>query len=54
MAIETSLASASVADALDRILDKGIVIDAFLRVSVLGLEVFAIELRAVVGSIDLG
>lgn len=52
MAIEKSLASTSLAEVIDRILDKGIVIDAFVRVSLVGIELLAIELRAVVASVE--
>ncbi|MEM1387788.1 MAG: gas vesicle structural protein GvpA [Pseudomonadota bacterium] len=52
MAIEKSVASASIAEVVDRILDKGIVIDAFIRVSLVGIELVAIEIRAVVASIE--
>jgi hypothetical protein len=44
--------SASVAQLVDVILDKGIVIDAWARVSVVGLEVLTIEARVVVASVD--
>ena len=44
--------SASVAQLVDVILDKGIVIDAWVRVSVVGLEVLTIEARVVVASVD--
>jgi gas vesicle structural protein len=37
---------------VDVILDKGIVIDAWTRVSVLGLELLTIEARVVVASVD--
>ncbi len=52
MAIEKSVASASIAEVVDRILDKGIVIDAYVRVSLVGIELIAIEVRAVVASIE--
>jgi len=39
-------------DALDRCLDRGIVIDAWLRVSVTGLELVTVEARVVVASIE--
>jgi hypothetical protein len=44
--------SASVAEIVDVILDKGIVIDAWVRVSVLGLELLTVEARVVVTSVD--
>jgi hypothetical protein len=39
-------------DLLDRVLDRGIVIDAWLRVSLTGLEVVTVEARIVVASIE--
>ena len=44
--------SASLAEVVDVILDKGIFIDAWVRVSVLGLELLTIEARMVVASVD--
>lgn len=52
MATEKSVASASIAEVVDRILDKGVVVDAFVRVSLVGIELIAIEVRAVVASIE--
>ena len=37
---------------VDRILDKGIVIDAWVRVSVLSIELLTVEARVVVASVD--
>jgi hypothetical protein len=39
-------------DVLDRVLDKGIVISAWGRLSVVGLELVGMEMRVVVASID--
>ena len=39
-------------DVLDLILDKGIVIDGFVRVSLVGIELLTIDLRIVVASVD--
>src|SRR3954462_4062672 len=39
-------------DVLDLILDKGLVIDAFARVSLVGIELLTINLRIVVASVD--
>ena len=39
-------------DVLDRVLDKGIVIDAYVRVSVAGLELVNVDARVVVASVD--
>jgi hypothetical protein len=44
--------SAGLAELVGVILDKGIVIDAWVRVSVVGLEVLTIEARVVVASVD--
>ena len=44
--------AASLAELVDVILDKGIVIDAWTRVSVLGLELLTIEARMVVTSVE--
>src|SRR3989441_13256690 len=38
-------------DVLDRVLDKGIVIDAWLRVSLVGIELVTVDARVVVASI---
>jgi len=40
------------ADVLELILDKGLVIDAYVRVSVIGIEVLTIDARIVVASVD--
>ena len=40
------------ADVLDLILDKGLVIDAYVRVSVIGIEILTIDLRVVIASVD--
>ncbi|HLH45704.1 MAG TPA: gas vesicle protein GvpJ [Acidimicrobiales bacterium] len=42
----------SLADVLDLILDKGLVIDAYVRVSLLGIEVLTVDARIVVASVD--
>ena len=52
MAIEKSVASTSLAEVVDRILEKGVVVDAFVRLSLVGIELIAIELRAVVASVE--
>ena len=54
MAIERSQAGGrtSLIDVLDRVLDKGIVIDAWMRVSLVGIELLTVEARVVVASID--
>jgi len=44
--------SAGLYDILDLILDKGIVIDAFVRVSLVGIELLTIDARVVIASVD--
>jgi Gas vesicle protein len=44
--------STSVIDVLDHILDKGIVIDAWVRVSIVGIDLLTVEARVIVASID--
>ncbi len=52
MAVEKSMASSSLVEVIDRILDKGVVIDAWVRVSLVGIEILAIEARVVVASVE--
>ena len=40
------------ADVVDLILDKGLVIDAYIRVAVIGIEVITIDARIVIASVD--
>ena len=42
----------SLADVLELILDKGLVIDAYVRVSLVGIELLTIDARIVVSSVD--
>jgi hypothetical protein len=44
--------SSSLADVIDTILDKGLVIDAYVRVSLVGIEVLTIDARVVIASVD--
>jgi len=52
MAVEKTNSSSSLAEVIDRILDKGIVIDAWARVSLVGIELLAIEARVVIASVE--
>jgi hypothetical protein len=52
MAVEKSMASSSIVEVVDRILDKGVVVDAFVRISLVGIELLAIEARVVVASVE--
>jgi gas vesicle structural protein len=40
------------ADVVDVILDKGLVVDAFVRVSLIGIEILTIDARIVIASVD--
>lgn len=44
--------SSSLADVVSLILDKGLVIDVFVRVSLVGIEILTIDARIVVASVD--
>ncbi len=52
MAVEKTIASSSLVEVIDRILDKGIVIDAWARVSLVGIELLAVEARVVLASVE--
>ena len=45
-------APSGLADVIDIILDKGIVIDAYVRVSLVGIEILTIDARIVIASVD--
>lgn len=52
MPVERAPGGTSLLDVLDRILDKGIVIDAWVRISLVGIDLITVEARIVVASID--
>lgn len=52
MAVEKTIASSSLVEVVDRILDKGIVVDAWVRASLVGIELLAIEARIVCASVE--
>jgi len=52
MAVEKTIGSSSLVEVVDRILDKGIVVDAWVRVSLVGIELLAIEARVVAASVE--
>lgn len=52
MPVERTAGGVSVIDVLDRVLDKGIVIDAWVRVSLVGIDLITVEARVVVASIE--
>jgi gas vesicle structural protein len=45
-------APSGLADVIDIILDKGIVIDVYLRVSLVGIEILTVDARIVIASVD--
>jgi gas vesicle structural protein len=50
--IRPNLDTPNLAEMLDRILDNGIVIDAWIRIHVIGIDLIAIEARVVIASIE--
>jgi len=50
--VQKSTDSSSLAEVVDRILDKGIVIDAWVKVSLVGIELLSIEARVVIASVE--
>jgi hypothetical protein len=51
-ALERKQETSSLADVVSTILDKGIVIDVFARVSLVGIELLRVDARVVVASVD--
>ncbi|MCF7668220.1 MAG: gas vesicle structural protein GvpA [Verrucomicrobia bacterium] len=50
--VQKTTSSASLAEVVDRILDKGIVIDAWAKVSLVGIELLSVEARVVIASVE--
>jgi hypothetical protein len=50
--LERQAASASLIDVLDRVLDKGVVIDAWVALSIAGINLLTIDARIVVASVE--
>ena len=50
--VQKSTDTSSLAEVVDRILDKGIVIDAWVKVSLVGIELLSVEARVVVASVE--
>lgn len=44
--------SSGLAEVLHVILEKGIVVDVWIRVSIIGIEILTVEVRAVIASVD--
>ena len=52
MALERTVGGPQLIEVLDRVLDKGIVIDAWVRVSLVGIDLLTIETRVFTASIE--
>ncbi|MGK7867655.1 gas vesicle protein GvpJ [Falsiroseomonas sp. E2-1-a20] len=52
MTLQHSVAGSGLADILERILDKGIVVAGDISVSLVGVELLTIRLRLVIASVD--
>ncbi|MBI4671557.1 MAG: gas vesicle structural protein GvpA [Chloroflexi bacterium] len=52
MAMEKAIASSSLVEVIDRVLDKGLVIDAWVRLSLVGIELLAVEARVVAAGVE--
>ena len=50
--VTKSTESSNLAEMVERILDKGIVIDAWVKLSMVGIELFLVEARVVIASIE--
>ena len=50
--VQKSTDSSSLAEVVDRILDKGIVIDVWAKVSLVGIELLSVEARVVIASVE--
>lgn len=52
MALQKDPGGSSLVEVLDRVLDKGIVVDAWVRISLAGIDLITVEARIVVASIQ--
>ena len=50
--IQQSIDGSNLGEVVDRILDRGCVIDVFARVTLVGIELLAVEARVVIASVD--
>lgn len=50
--VQKAASGGSLAEVVDRVLDKGLVVDAWVTVSLVGIELLAIEARVVVASVE--
>ncbi|WP_089729497.1 gas vesicle structural protein GvpA [Candidatus Thiosymbion oneisti] len=44
--------SSSLGEVVDRILERGIVIDAWVKISLVGIELLSIEARVIIASVE--
>jgi gas vesicle structural protein len=52
MAVGRGLASSTLVEVIDRILDKGLVIDFWVTVALIGIEIVSVEGRVVIASVE--
>ena len=52
MAVQTSMEPSGLAEVMERIMDKGLVLDEWVRVSLLGLDILTAEARAVLTGVE--
>jgi gas vesicle structural protein len=52
MGVQTSMAPSGLAEVMERIMDKGLVLDEWVRVSLLGLEILTAEARVVLAGVE--
>ena len=52
VSVQKTTDSSSLAEVVDRILDKGVVIDVWAKVSLVGIELLSIEARIVIASVE--
>jgi len=50
--VEHSRGASGLADVVGMILDKGVVVDVFARISLVGIEILSIDVRVVIASVD--
>ena len=50
--VQKTTDSSSLAEVVDRILDKGVVIDIWAKVSLVGIELLSVEARIVIASVE--
>jgi hypothetical protein len=51
-AVERNQQTSSLADVVNTILEKGVVVDVFARVSLVGIELLRVDVRVVIASVD--